>query len=100
MSSFPNGTESAKQPERTSMKRLRFVSGALLTVLGLAPLGAQQPTGTVRGPVIDAATQQPLSGVTVAVRSRAAQTQNDGRYLITGVPAGLDTLRARMIGYA
>src|SRR6266705_1472623 len=75
MSSFPNGTESAKQPERTSMKRLRYVSGALLTVLEMASLGAQQPTGTIRGRVSDAATQQPLS-------------------------AGTDSARARMIGYA
>src|SRR6184192_4370175 len=100
MSSFPNGTESAKQPERTSMKRLRYVSGALLTVLEMAPLGAQQPTGTIRGRVSDAATQQPLSAVTVTVGSRAALTQADGRYVITGVPAGTDSARARMIGYA
>src|SRR5436309_4650882 len=100
MSSFPNGTESAKQPERTSMKRLRYVSGALLTVLEMASLGAQQPTGTIRGRVSDAATQQPLSAVTVTVGSRAALTQADGRYVITGVPAGTDSVRARMIGYA
>src|SRR5437867_5897349 len=100
MSSFPNGTESAKQPERTSMKRLRYVSGALLTALEMASLGAQQPTGAIRGRVSDAATQQPLSAVTVTVGSRAALTQADGRYLITGVPAGTDTLRARLIGYA
>src|SRR5438309_909764 len=34
-----------------------------------------------------------------AARSRAALTQADGRYLITGVPAGADSLRTRMIGY-
>ena len=82
------------------MKRLRYVSGALLTVLEMASLGAQQPTGTIRGRVSDAATQQPLSAVTVTVGSRAALTQADGRYVITGVPAGTDSARARMIGYA
>src|SRR5438093_10401068 len=100
MSSFPNGTESAKQPERTSMKRLRYVSGALLTVLEMASLGAQQPTGTIRGRVSDAATQQPLSAVTVTVGSRAARTQADGRYVITRLPAATDPARPCVSGYA
>ena len=66
----------------------------------VAQLGAQQATGTIRGRVTDDATQQPLSGVTVAVGSRGAQTQNDGRYVIPGVPAGAYSVRARVIGYA
>src|SRR5437867_12613326 len=82
------------------MQRAACVIGALMAVLWLVPLGAQQPTGTIRGHVTDGATQQPLSGVTVAVGSRGALTQADGRYVITGVPAGTDTLRTRMIGYA
>src|SRR5436309_14397182 len=82
------------------MKRAECVIGALMAVLWMVPLGAQQPTGTIRGHVTDGATHQPLSGVTVAVGSRGALTQADGRYLITGVPAGTDTLRTRMIGYA
>jgi TonB-dependent starch-binding outer membrane protein SusC len=63
-------------------------------------LGAQEPNGTVRGRVIDDATQQPLSGVTVTVGNRGALTQADGRYVLTAVPVGTDTLRTRMIGYA
>jgi len=82
------------------MKRLGYVSGALLAVLGMAPLGAQQRTGTIRGRVSDDATRQPLSGAAVSVGSRGALTQADGRYVITGVPAGTDSVRARMIGYA
>jgi iron complex outermembrane receptor protein len=66
----------------------------------MAPLSAQEPTGTIRGRVIDNETQQPLARVTVAVGSRGALTQADGRYLITGVPAGIGILRARMLGYA
>src|SRR2546427_6564021 len=81
------------------MRRAECVIGALLAVLWVAPLGAQQATGTVRGRVTDGATQQPLSGVTVAVGSRAAQAQNDGRYVITAVPAGSYSVRARVIGY-
>src|SRR5437867_11325150 len=82
------------------MKRAECVIGALLAVLWMVPLSAQQPTGPIRGHVTDGATHQPLSGVTVAVGSRGALTQADGRYVITGVPAGTDTLRTRMIGYA
>src|SRR3989442_8727693 len=65
----------------------------------VAQLGAQQPTGTIRGHVTDAA-QQPLSAATVAVGSRATLTQTDGRFVLTGVPAGTDSVRARMLGYA
>src|SRR5256885_9692853 len=82
------------------MPRLRCIIAALPAVLWAASLSAQQPTGTIRGRVTDAATQQPLSGVTVAVGNRGELTQADGRYVITGVPAGTDSLRARLIGYA
>jgi TonB-dependent starch-binding outer membrane protein SusC len=82
------------------MSQARFVIGALSALLWTAPLGAQSATGTVRGRVIDAATQQTLSGVTVTIGGRGALTQADGRYSISGVPAGTDSVRARMLGYA
>jgi iron complex outermembrane receptor protein len=82
------------------MRRLRFIVGALLAVLCVAPLRAQEPTGAIRGRVIDNETQQPLARVVVAVGSRGALTQADGRYLITGVPQGTAILRVRMLGYA
>src|SRR5260370_40612360 len=88
------------QLERTSMRRGRYSIAALLVVVGMAPLGAQQPAGTIRRRVTDDATQQPLSGVTVTVGSRRVLTPADGHYLITGVPTGTDTLRTRLIGYA
>src|SRR5438105_11631744 len=81
------------------MRRVRGIITSLLAVLWTAPLCGQQPTGTIRGHVTDAANQQPLSGVTVAVGSRAALTQADGRYVLAGVPVGTDTMRARMLGY-
>src|SRR5256885_3705997 len=81
------------------MRRAGCVIGALLAVLWSVPLGAQQASGTVRGRVTDEATRRPLSGVTVAVGTRAALTQADGRYAIAGVPPGTDSLRARLIGY-
>src|SRR5213082_3683453 len=82
------------------MRRAGCVIGGLLAVLGAAPLGAQQASGTVRGRVTDATTQQPLAGATVSLGNRRALSQGDGRYVMTGVPAGTDSLRARLIGYA
>ena len=82
------------------MNRVRSVLAALGFVLWSAPLGAQTPTGTVRGRVIDNASQQPLSGATVTIGSRAALSQSDGRYIIAGVPAGTDSVKARLLGYA
>src|SRR3989441_2730811 len=81
------------------MRPVRGIITSLLAVLWAAPLCAQQPTGTIRGRVTDAATQQPLVTVSVTVGSRTALTQADGRFVLTGVPAGADTVRARMLGY-
>jgi len=82
------------------MRRLRFIIGVLLAVLWVAPLSAQQPTGTIRGRVVDDATQQPLARATVTIASRGAVSQADGRYVVTGVPVGPGFLRVRMLGYA
>jgi iron complex outermembrane receptor protein len=82
------------------MKRVRCLLGAILAVLWVAPLGAQQPTGTIRGRISDAGTQQPISGVHVTFGTRGVVSQPDGRFVIAGVPAGTDSLRARIIGYA
>src|SRR5690242_14425728 len=81
------------------MRGLRCCIAVGLAVLFTAPLGAQSATGTVRGRVTDATSQQPLAGVTVSVGIRAALSQADGRYVITNVPAGSDSVRARLIGY-
>jgi len=82
------------------MKPQRYLIGALLGVLWLAPAQAQAPTGTIRGRVVDGATQVPLTGVHISYGGRVALTQADGRYILTGAPAGADTLRARLLGYA
>ena len=66
--------------------------------------GAQNPvppTGTITGRVVDAATQQPVSDVTVFVEGtrRGAVTGPDGTFTIGGVPSGSQTIRARHIGF-
>ncbi len=76
------------------------MTGALLAVLCAVPLRAQQTSATVRGQVVDDATKQAIAGAQVSVAGRAALSGSDGRYVITGVRAGSDTVRARRIGYA
>src|SRR5690349_11860659 len=82
------------------MRRGACATSVLLAMCWTTSLQAQTRTGTIRGHVTDAATQQPLSGVTVTVGSRGALTQTDGRFVLSGVPAGSDSVRARLIGYA
>ncbi|MCG6956088.1 MAG: SusC/RagA family TonB-linked outer membrane protein [Gemmatimonadetes bacterium] len=82
-------------------RRVQYLVGALLAVLWLTPLSAQQSGGTIIGRVTDGTTQQPLGGVTITtVGNRGALSEADGRYLIVGVPAGTQTVQATMIGYA
>ena len=84
----------------TRVRLLRLMISALVGVLWITPLRAQQTTGTVRGRVVDSTAQQPLSGVTVSLGSHRSVTGADGRYLLIGVAAGTDSVRARIIGYA
>ena len=67
-----------------------------------AQLGAQVPTGNVSGRVVEATSQQPLVGVSVVVvgTQLGAVTRTDGSFLIVGVPAGVQQLRASRIGFA
>jgi len=58
------------------------------------------PPVTIRGRITDNATQEGISGVTVSVGGRSTLTKADGRYSLSGIPAGSDLLRARIIGYA
>lgn len=80
------------------MRPVQFIAGALLTITGLAPLSAQ--TGTVRGHVTSSDGATPIAGVTVSVTGHRTLTLSDGSYVLTGVAAGSDSVRARIIGYA
>jgi Ca-activated chloride channel family protein len=57
--------------------------------------GTGTSTGTIRGRVLDAHTQQPVAGATVVVEGMklSARTGTDGVYTIADVPAGEYTLR-------
>jgi TonB-dependent starch-binding outer membrane protein SusC len=82
----------------------RFVAPAI-AVACLAMSGppelAAQATGVVRGQVIEAATQRPLEGalITVVGAGVSTLTNEQGNYLLTGVPAGERTVRVQLIGY-
>ena len=84
------------------MKVLRSLVGALLLVWSAVPAGAQSPTGTVAGQITDRSTGQPIAGVEVQVVGTSLRTlsDNQGRYLVTQVPAGEHSIRASMLGYA
>ncbi|HJR35249.1 MAG TPA: TonB-dependent receptor plug domain-containing protein, partial [Gemmatimonadales bacterium] len=69
-------------------------------MLLLVPLAAQAQGGTIRGRITHEGSNQPLAGVQVSFGSRSTQSQQDGQYVLTEVPAGRDSLRARLIGYA
>jgi hypothetical protein len=82
------------------MKLLRYGTALVVAATCIAPLHAQQSTGTIRGRVIDEASQSPLRGALVRFGGQNAQTREDGGYLLSDVPPGSDTLRVTMIGYA
>jgi len=74
----------------------------LATAVGpAAPTLSAQGTGTVRGRILDAATQAPLPAVQVRVEGTpiSARTNEEGRFTLTGVPATDITVTALRIGY-
>jgi TonB-dependent starch-binding outer membrane protein SusC len=84
-------------------------SGQLVVVAaaGSAPLAASstrapsQAVGTVSG-LVTGAGGSPVVGASVAIAgsTRGAQTDAQGRYTITGIPAGSRTVRATFAGFA
>lgn len=82
------------------MKRLGFILGAVVVVSQIQSLTAQQTSGTLQGRVTNSDTKLPLDAVNISMRGRSTITNADGRYLLTGVPAGTDSLKVRMLGYA
>jgi TonB-linked SusC/RagA family outer membrane protein len=71
----------------------------LAALLGAAGLSAQDPTGTVAGRVVEAASREPVPGAAVSVGTRTAVSGQDGRFSIAGVPAGSQTVRATRVGF-
>ena len=81
------------------MKQRWSSVGALLLFAGMAPVGAFAQTGTLRGKVTNQVSGAAIAGATVSFGSRITQTREDGQYVLSGVTAGTDSVRARLIGY-
>ena len=60
-----------------------------------------QATGTIKGKVLDSANGEPMFGVTAFIREQNlfGQTDIDGVYVISNVPAGTHTVQFQIPGY-
>jgi TonB-dependent starch-binding outer membrane protein SusC len=79
----------------------RWLAALLLTVVATVPLQGQT-TGSVAGTVTEQNAQRPVAGahVTVAGTARNAITDERGRFVIAGVPAGTHEIRVSILGFA
>ena len=77
-----------------------FILAVLSVGLLVADAQAQQ-RGVVQGRIVDAADGSPLPGANVIVEGTTigASTNQNGRYQLTGVPAGSQTLVASFVSY-
>jgi iron complex outermembrane receptor protein len=65
--------------------------------MGAGQLEAQ--TGTISGRILDASIGGGVVNVQITIDSRTAESDAEGRFVITGVPAGTYTVRATRLGY-
>ncbi|MFL5402288.1 MAG: TonB-dependent receptor [Gemmatimonadales bacterium] len=80
---------------------LAIASMLLLNLTQFSNAGAQgvPGTGTITGSVVDDQ-GAPVSGAQIYINPTVAtQTRSNGEYVLTRVPAGTQTLRARMLGF-
>ncbi len=84
----------------TPRRGLPLLVALLLWAAGPAAAPAQQ--GTVRGRVVDASTGEPVFEASVRVLGtvRVTFTDAEGRFLLAGVPSGLQRLSVERLGYA
>jgi TonB-linked SusC/RagA family outer membrane protein len=63
---------------------------------------ADRIAGTIRGRVTEAGSGQPIAGATIVIANTrlGAVTGLDGRYVISQVPSGPQSVTVRMLGYA
>src|SRR5437016_2141630 len=76
-------------------------TGQILLVTDRSAGRAARQSGSIAGTVRDSTTGAPVADAAVSVVGTAftAKTGADGRFTITGVPAGSYPIRVRMLGY-
>ncbi len=79
-----------------------IVSPALRPPVSQPPIMRVDSVGEVRGRVVDATTALPVEAATVRIQGTrlGAQADNDGRYVVSRVPAGPITIVVQRVGYA
>ena len=82
------------------MMMLRYISG-LFFLLAATQLFAQQPAQTIRGNIIDDASNNPLAHVSVGLQGAEFGTVTDsmGNFTILNVPIGRYDIKASLLGY-
>ena len=84
-------------------QRFLRISGLVsLLILSLGGAAHGQAVGTITGLIVDGATSRPVTGAQVSIlgTGRGGLVNNDGRFVLLGVPAGEVSLRVDNIGYA
>lgn len=83
------------------MKWMRALTCLVLSA-GLARAAHAQAAGRISGTITDRTAGAPIANVSVTVTGTTlgARTGPDGRYAISGVPAGAQHVRAARIGYS
>ena len=80
----------------------RILAVLLLLLARVLPAGqVEDPRGALAGVVLDARTRESLPGATVELVGfrQGAKADDEGRFRIDGVPAGVHALKVSMLGY-
>mgnify|MGYP006292694717 CR=1 FL=1 len=100
-------TRAAPDPVRRPRTLLLVAVAGLLPFVTAAPAAAQEASGadstaTLTGQVVSAMTGGPLDNASVVLKTsgRGAVTDSTGRFTIVDAPAGRDTVRVSLIGFA
>jgi len=103
MAKVTDSTKSSNQ-NAEPRPRLRLFLWLFLPILLLLLSGSDaysQGVGRVLGKVLDAATKKPLpfANIVILDTQLGAVTSEDGEYIIVGIPPGVYSVRASLIGY-
>src|SRR5688572_14668973 len=83
-------------------RRPALLSLFVFMMLSLAGFASAQERGGISGKVTDKRTGHaiPFATVTVVGAQKGGLTDSEGRYLVTGLPAGTYELRVQFLGYS